>query len=309
MKLNHLFHTVRASTTALLAAISLAGITTANAANFFDNTISGINLGNASGGTTGGHRTWAIFSLSGNVSISNSSLDSQYEVLGNIGIAGTTGKLNLTLAEVKGTVYLGKSGNYNNGGTITGGAPIVDATYLSTAVTNANTATSTAAGLATATGGLSRSGGVNANVLTSTSASPVSLSLNNAVGGITDNGVAGTYVLNLASLALTGANAILTLTGTASTNYVINLSQALSLTTNSQIVLSGGLQPQNVLFNVKTTATTDVTISGGSSLKGIILATNRLVNLTGASKVEGEVIAKAVTLSGSSQVKNPFVSP
>jgi len=311
MKLNHLLHTFRSSGTALLAAISLAGITTANAASFFDSTIAGINLGNASGGNTGSYRNWAVFALSGGVTISNNSLDSQYEVLGNVGVGGS-GTLTMTLSEVKGTAYFGNQANkWNGGGTITGGVSYTaaDKTYLATAVTNANSATAAAALLATVTTGLSVSGSTPAAVLTGSIASPALLSLNNVAGGITDNGHSGTYVLNLSSLALTGANAILTLTGTATTNYVINVSQALSLTSNAQFVLSGGLQPQNVLFNVKTTATTAVTISGASVLNGIILATNRTVNLSGASKVVGEVIGQTVSLSGSSQVRNPLVSP
>jgi len=52
-----------------------------------------------------------------------------------------------------------------------------------------------------------------------------------------------------------------------------------------------------------------VTLSGGSEARGIILATTRAVKLTGDSKVFGEVIAKAVSLSGGSNVINPVVSP
>jgi hypothetical protein len=53
----------------------------------------------------------------------------------------------------------------------------------------------------------------------------------------------------------------------------------------------------------------DVTLSGASTVNGIILATNRNVKLTGDSTVIGEVIAKGVSLSGSSQVINPLASP
>ena len=305
MKLNHLLHTFRSSRAALLAAIALAGIGTANAANFFDNTISGINLGNASGGTTGGHRNWAIFALSGGVAISNTSLDAPYEVLGNVGMAGA-GSLTMTLTEIKGTVYK-STGSYNGGGTITGGTPITDTSYVTTAASNATAASNTATSLATYTAGLGVSGSVTSAMLTT----GASILLNGVSGGITDKGVAGTYVLNLTNLSLSGIGAILTLTGTSSTNYVINVAASLALTgTGSQIVLSGGLTPQNVLFNVKNNVTTPaVTLSGGATLNGIILATNRAVNLNGASKVFGEVIGNSVSLSGSSHVYNPLVSP
>ena len=40
--------------------------------NFFDDTILGnINLGNASGGYTLGHKSWAIFAISGGVTITD----------------------------------------------------------------------------------------------------------------------------------------------------------------------------------------------------------------------------------------------
>jgi len=54
-----------------------------------------------------------------------------------------------------------------------------------------------------------------------------------------------------------------------------------------------------------------VILAGGSRLSGIILAPNHNVKLTGASRVLGEVIAKGVSLSGASQVKNDFptISP
>jgi len=192
MKLNHLLHTFRSSGTALLAAISLAGITTANAASFFDSTIAGINLGNASGGNTGNYRNWAVFALSGGVTISDSVQNNSWnDVAGNVGVGGS-GNLTMTLSRVKGTAYFGNQANkWNGGGTITGGVSYTaaDKTYLATAVTNANSATAAAALLATVTTGLSVSGSTPAAVLTGSIASPALLSLNNQSGGIT--GVSG----------------------------------------------------------------------------------------------------------------------
>jgi choice-of-anchor A domain-containing protein len=117
-------------------------------------------------------------------------------------------------------------------------------------------------------------------------------------------------VLNIADLIMSGAGAILTLSGDATTNYVINVNRYMTLGSQAQVALSGGLTPQNVLFNVKSYSTNyDVTMSGASTVNGIILATNRNVKLTGDSTVYGEVIAKGVSLSGSSQVINPLASP
>jgi hypothetical protein len=131
---------------------------------------------------------------------------------------------------------------------------------------------------------------------------------NPASTNATINGAAGaTYVLNLANLALNAST--LTLTGDATTNYVINVTKFMSLANNSHIVLSGGLQPQHVLFNLRNIAAYDVTLSGGSTVDGIILASNRAVKLTGASVVTGEVISRSVSLSGASRVINPVCSP
>jgi len=90
---------------------------------------------------------------------------------------------------------------------------------------------------------------------------------------------------------------------------VINVTRFLSLSAGASIQLSGGLQPQNVLFNLRNSASSDVTMSGGSKLEGIILAANRNVKMTGGSQVTGEVIARGISLSGHSKVINPVVSP
>jgi hypothetical protein len=300
----HLSAATRALQASLIAAFSLLASSAEGAQNFFDNNILGVDLGNASGGNTGVHRTWAIFALSGGVTISDASPSIQPDVKGNVGLGGA-GNLTMTLSQISGTVY-NETGSYNGGGTVTGGV-LTDASYVNTAANNATTASNTAAGLSTTTLGLSVSGNTPASVLSNT---PATFGLNNVPGGITDNGTPGTYVLNLNDLILSGAGAILTITGTASTNYVININRYLALSSGAQIALSGGLQPQNVLFNVKpASSTTTLNISGGASLKGIVLAPSRNVTLTGGATVEGEVIGKSVSLSGSSRVINPLVSP
>ena len=88
MKLNNPFKTTRICRAFLIAAFALFGTGALKAQNFFDNTISGINLGNASGGATGGHKNWAIFALSGGLTITDPTLDGSFDVLGNVGIGG-----------------------------------------------------------------------------------------------------------------------------------------------------------------------------------------------------------------------------
>src|SRR5207248_2199440 len=107
-------------------------------------------------------------------------------------------------------------------------------------------------------------------------------------------------VLNLNSIVL-GNSATLTLVGTAADNFILNVSNQFSLTSQSKIVLSGGLSWDDVLFNIKGNGS-DVTLDGQSTLNGILMANKRTVSLTGGSLVAGEVIANKIKLSGSSRV-------
>lgn len=322
MKLNPHAKLTRSFRALLIAASALMGAGSMEAQNFFDGPITvganTINLGNASGGSStidSSHKNWAIFALSGGVTITDpdntlQNVGNNYDVLGNVGMAGF-GVLTMTNSWIKGSAYT------NTGATIsspfitnTGTAgPTVNAAYLSSAVTSANNASTQAASMGTLTTGLSYTYNGGAAAI------PATFALNGSGGPGTaaatfSGGAAGqTYVLNLTDLVLSGVGAVLTLNGTPTTNYVINVSRYMSLSANSQIALSGGMTPSNVLFNVKNTATYDVTLSGAASVKGIILAPNRNVKLTGGAVVNGEVIAKGVSLSGRSKVLNPFVSP
>lgn len=309
MKLNPLLNMARSIRALALSAMALAGVTASQAANFFDDTISGINLGNASGGNTGLHKNWAIFALSGGVTITDPSVDGSYDVLGNVGVAGAGG-LTLSLSKIQGSVFRDSGAFTNSGATITGTNTTGNTAYLNTAVSNATNASSVAQGLTASTSGLTLGGGVSGSVYGSNYTA--ALSLNNTPGSITATS-AGTYVLNLTDLILSGMNANLSLIGNGTAgavNYVVNVNRYMTLSSAAQITLGGGLTPQNVLFNVKNNNPQyDVTLSGGSVVNGIILAPTRNVKLTGASVVYGEVIGKAVSLSGRSKVINPVASP
>ena len=314
----------------LVATLALAGTASVKADNFFDDTISGINLGNASGGTTGGHRHWAIFTLGGNVTITDptpylpgsvppgQALDPYYstagsaDVYGNVGISGS-GRLSMTNSYINGfvdqnssptNVFAGNGGNPYFLGSITH-----DSAYLLQGYNDAIAASAAAKYLGTPAG-------LSANptvVLGSATTAVITSATSQADLGITGPLAGTTYVLNLTDLILQGTSAVLTLNGTATTNYVINVNRYMSLAGGAKINLAGGITPQNVLYNVNQNTINvvqyDVTLSGGSEARGIILATTRAVKLTGDSKVFGEVIAKSVSLSGSSNVINPLVSP
>jgi hypothetical protein len=320
----------RLSRALLVATLALAGTASVKADNFFDNTISGINLGNASGGTTGGHRHWAIFTLGGSVTITDptpylpgsvppgQAPDSYYstagsaDVYGNVGIYGS-GRLSMTNSYINGfvdqyssptNVFAGNGANPYFLGSITH-----DSAYLQQAYNDAIAASAAAKYLGTPAG-------LSANptvVLGSATTAVITSAKSQADLGITGSLAGNTYVLNLTDLILQGTSAVLTLNGTATTNYVINVNRYMSLAGGAKINLAGGITPQNVLYNVNQNTINgvqyDVTLSGGSEARGIILATTRAVKLTGDSKVFGEVIAKSVSLSGSSNVINPLVSP
>ena len=309
MKLSNLLKSARALRSVVLAAVALVSSSVGQAANFFDNNILGVDLGTASGSNQPGRYTWAIFALSGGVTITDpapyNALD--YDVLGNIGVA-FGGNLRMDRSNAFGTAYIrnGGSSTLLNSATITGGTLANQDAILNPASASAFSAASTAAGLARSTAGLGVSGSVGPGILANDT---TSIALANSAGAITGGAANTNYVINLTNLILSGASAVLTLNGTSTTNYIINVERYMTLSQGASIQLSGGLLPQNVLFNVRNSYAYDVTLSGGSEVNGIILATNRNVKLTGDSHVEGEVIARAVSLSGRSSVHNPLVSP
>ncbi len=115
-------------------------------------------------------------------------------------------------------------------------------------------------------------------------------------------------VLNLRSFAMSGSST-LTLTGSATTTYVINVNRRFSLTDSARIVLSGGLDWNDVVFNVRARGS-DVQLGGNAMFQGILLATRRSVQMRGFATVRGEVIADALIMQGTTQINHPpVVSP
>ena len=312
MKLNLLSTMTRVCRTLLFATLALVstGVLKAQSGtNFFNNTISGVNLGNASGGSTLGHKNWAIFALSGGVTITDPTATygdlTSYDVLGNVGLGGA-GNLTMTASWIKGSIY-----RQNITQSVPAGSPFytgtltTDPTYVGGGVSDATAASNAAS----AQGNTNLTNSMFTGAITSI---PSTISLTGAA--FITGAAATTYVLNLTDLMLSGASAALTFNGTNTTNYIVNVSRFMTLSSGAKILLGGSgpnnITEANVLFNVKSsTPQYDVTLSGGSEVHGIILAKDRNVKLTGASKVVGEVIAKGVSLSGVSKVINPFASP
>ena len=117
-----------------------------------------------------------------------------------------------------------------------------------------------------------------------------------------------TVVLNLRKFQLNG-DSTLTLQGSANTTYIINVKNQFSLSGNARIVLAGGLDWNDVLFNVRGKGS-EVRLSGNSRFEGILLANKRTVRLRDQAIVRGEVIGGRLAFQGTSQVIHPpVVSP
>jgi hypothetical protein len=98
---------------------------------------------------------------------------------------------------------------------------------------------------------------------------------------------------------------VLTLSGTAGSEFVLNDSGAMRLT-SSEIVLTGGLTANDVVFN--DTGTRNATMTGGV-LDGIILAPDASVRVT-SGLVHGEIIGgDRITLTSGQVVGAPNVAP
>ncbi len=113
--------------------------------------------------------------------------------------------------------------------------------------------------------------------------------------------------LTLTSLII--RHGTLTLQGTAGTAFIINIRNQFSLSHSAKIVLSGGLTPEDVVFNVLGSGC-DIRIRWQSDLTGTLQAIYRTVRITGYSVVTGDVIARKIKLSwGGIIIDPPVVSP
>ena len=238
---------------------------------------------------------WGAFSLGGGISETDTidQFTGQTDIFGDVGVAGD-GNITMTgTATVHGDLY------YMTGGTLTlkGNATITGVKHhdlssdaqLNNGVTEA----------------INTSNAAFALPVTPTYATLTDIQLSGNQN-FTINGAPGqTVVLKLQNFTITSGT--LTLMGSTTTNFVINVSKQFSLTNHAQIILAGGVTWDNVLFNVRGTGT-NVTLDGQSILRGVLMANNRTVSNGGGSLVYGEVVANKVTLSGSAQIQHPAIT-
>jgi cytoskeletal protein CcmA (bactofilin family) len=232
---------------------------------------------------------WGVFSLGGY--FFSDRLSDNVNIQGDVGVAGN-GKICLSdNATIEGDLYYRSNGAVKilDSATVTGTTYNDRDSELDNGVNEAESASDAAFALAP------------------TWSFPwIILSKNQSA---TISGAPGeTVVLKLQDFVLSN-HATFTLEGTATTTFIINVKKGFSLSDNAQIVLSGGLQWDDVLFNVRG-KNSDVSLTGNAIFQGILMANRRTVNLGGHSTVTGEIIANKVTLaSNSSVVHPPITSP
>ena len=232
-----------------------------------------------------GLEAWALFSLGAGVS-GNSFKGAT--VNGDVGVSGN-GIISLASTTLNGNLYYGSHGSLQMSGTsVITGAKIHDQDAM---LNNAVAAAMAASGAASAL--LPNRPFTNFNLKKTQTA-------------ILTGAPGETVVLNLKIFALSG-NAAMTLNGTATTNFVINVKSQFSLLANSRIILAGGLNWNNVLFNITGTGA-NALIAGQSSFQGILMANQRTVQVRDQATVRGQIIANRILLSGASQITHPPVT-
>jgi hypothetical protein len=121
----------------------------------------------------------------------------------------------------------------------------------------------------------------------------------------------GKYVMRLTDFGRSGCST-LTLNGAAGSAFVLNISGNFNISGGSRVLLSGGLTPSDVLFNVTGNPTgAKFEVTGGSLFNGTLPAYNRggsqrTFTISGkTSMLNGEVIANRVVVSSGAHVKQP----
>ncbi len=214
-------------------------------------------LGSAS--PAGAGAPWAMISL-GNFTANGGGTDN-----GNVAVASGAATLNNPFA-INGKLYLGQGVSYSSNITPTGGETS-DPALVSQAASDARTASSDFSGL-TATQNVGTLG-------------------NNS--SVTGGG--GFNVIDATGISLT--NGTLTLTGNASSVFVINVNGDFTVS-NGGVVLSGGVLATNVVWNISG----NLTISGGGAGGATFYGT--ALDVTGQVTVHddtwnGEIIGGTIT--------------
>ena len=202
----------------------------------------------------------------------------------NLGI-NSGGKLNASSGTIPGTYYkfTGNSDSGSSSGTIAS-TTVSSAAGNATLATAASNATTASANLA----GLTPNQTFAAVIATSTTINAT---------------VPGENVVNLLLGINLGNGTTLTLNGSASQSFVINIPAGGITLGSASILLTGGLTPANVIFNV--TGGQNVSLNGaGGVINGIVMDLAGMVSLTNNNTIFGEVISgTSISMSNNSDVE------
>src|SRR5271157_868233 len=211
------------------------------------------------------------------------------EVVGNVGVSGSTSCSFSGSGTITGTLFESAAGLCSTGG-VHVSTPVVQ--NFSTISANANAAvtdfsTMTSNATPTGTGYNSSNQTINGNATIT--------ALTNPGGGFT--------VVGLTSVTL-GSGNTLTINGTWSSQVVIDITGGLS-NQSGDILLTGGIVPGDVVFNIEGTGDALDIRGAGHTSSGIFLALNNTWhNHLEDQNIEGEVIT-----GGNLQViSNPFIT-
>lgn len=112
-------------------------------------------------------------------------------------------------------------------------------------------------------------------------------------------------VLQLQNFTMQGGT--FTLQGTAAQSIIINVNSNFLMNGGAQIVLQGGLEWDNVLFNVHGKGNV-VSFDQSAYFRGILLAPKRHVRIKGASTIFGNAIGEKIELASLSKIIHPSVA-
>ena len=128
-------------------------------------------------------------------------------------------------------------------------------------------------------------------------------SYGNIMNSFTINGNGGTNVIDLTGINL--SNGVLTLNGSASDIFILNVNGSIN-SSNSNIAISGGVIPSNVLINVSGSVT--ITGGGPNNFYGTILDPTGAVNVHD-KLLTGELIGNTIVDTSGFSINSPPVPP
>lgn len=112
--------------------------------------------------------------------------------------------------------------------------------------------------------------------------------LTSILGTQTITGASGVNAISVSGSINLGSGTTLTLSGPSDAYFVLNVFGGMTVS-GAQIILAGGATADRVMFNLATGGSGAVSISGGSTVNGTVLAMNRNMTLS-ASTLRGQFI-------------------